>query len=79
MTGCLEVVLSFYVMDVTVCTVCLAHDLHLQFLSEVIQRVAHALHCRGLFKPLTHLLRVALHLLGKIAVDALVLLRRVVG
>ena len=73
----LKVVLVLYVVDVAVLAVRLNDYLLLEALREVVERIAHALHRRGLLKPLLHLLRVGLHLLREVAIEHLVLLGRV--
>ena len=77
MACCFEVILALNIVDIAVLAVSLAHNLHLQRLREVVERVAHALHSRSFLEPLLHLLRVLLHLLGEVAVEHLVLLRGV--
>ena len=70
--GSLQVLLIAYVVDVAVLAVALADDGHLQFLGQVIQRVAHLADILGPVVPLLHLGGVGLHLLVEVLIDTLV-------
>ena len=72
-TACsLQVLLILDVVYIAFLAVALLHDCHLQFLGQVIQRVAHLTHIFRLVIPLLHLRRVGLHLLLEVLVDTFV-------
>ena len=62
MCGCLEIVLAYNIRHVGIVAVGFFHNLFLQGLRVVIERVAHLLDHGGLLKPCLHLLGVGLHL-----------------
>ena len=75
--GSLQVFFVLYVFQVAVGSVGFVHNLFLELLGEVEERVAHLLHQRSLFEPLLHLSGILLHLGFKVTVDGRVLLRGV--
>ena len=77
--GGFEVFLVDDVVHIALGAVGFTHDFLFQLLCKVEERVAHAFHGSGLFKPSPHLLRIGLHLCLEIAIQRLVLCRRVAG
>ena len=75
--GSLKVFLVLDIAHVAILAVSLLHNSNLQFLSKVIERIAHVLYLLSLFKPFPYLGRVLLHLVGKVAIDCIVLCGRV--
>ena len=75
--GSLQVFLVLDVAHIAILTVSLLYDSNLQFLGKVIERIAHVLHLLSLLEPFPHLGRVLLHLVGKVAIDCIVLCGRV--
>ena len=79
MSSSLKVILAHDVVQICIITVSLFHNLLLQRLRIVIERIAHLLNHSSLVEPSLHLFRICLHLFQEVAIYRLVFFRRVRG
>ena len=77
LTGSLQIFLIPYISDITVLTVSLHNDGLLQLVYKIIEMTAHLLDLLRFVIPLLDLLRIFLHLNGKVIVYGHILQRRV--
>ena len=77
--GCLHIFLVTNILHIAVLAVGLDDDGFFQVANQIVERVTHLLHQLGLIIPLLRLLRVCLHLHGKLIIERKILQCRVLG